>query len=298
MIDPIPPRGEAASVRRRVALAVAAGLLPVVVGITGRAARASFAQIRIGGSGAGTPVVERLLQAFRRLGHPIDFAMETVPGSDGGVGALLGGRLDIAIADRPLTAADIAAGVRGEAPYGWSPLPFVVNSSAPIERLRLTEVAAIYAGTLTTWPDGTRIRIVRRPSSEIASILLRRLSPLLAASMEAADRRRGLFTAADDTENADALETIPGAFGAMVLGQLLAERRSVRPLRLDGMVPVPDGVDGEHYPVGKALYLFVRETSSPVVTELLSFIRGPDGIAVLRELGHRASIPDRDPRRG
>ncbi len=238
-------------------------------------------------------VLRRLADAYRETGADIEVVSLPPLGSEGGISALVANRLDIAASGRPATAAE-ARGVRhDDLPLGWTPLPFVVHESVPVTGLSLAEVVRIYHGEIGTWPDGSRIRIVRRPSANGDFRRLCDLSPALSAALNAAVRRRGLFTATNGQENAEALETVRGAVGAMTMGQIAVEGRRVRPLELDGISPVFDTAGRAAYPVRKPLYFLLPTNPSAAALGLLAFARGPRGRALLLSLGYEP--PSGDP---
>lgn len=275
--------------RRRLVLAFGSCALPFI-GATASANTPMVASgprlVRIGGSGGAMMVLRRLADAYRETGADIEVVALPPLGSEGGIGALVANRLDIAASGRPATAAE-APGVRhDDLPLGWTPLPFVVHESVPVTGLTLAEVVRIYNGEIGTWPDGSRIRIVRRPSANGDFQRLCDLSPALSAALNAAERRRGLFTAANGQENAEALETVRGAFGAMSMSQIAVEGRRVRPLELDGISPAFHGARGARYPVRKPLHLLLPTTPSLAALGLMNFARSPRGRALLLSLGY------------
>lgn len=281
-------------VRRRSILALssfAAPFLVAAVALRAMTANATGRPLRIGGSGGAMTVLRRLAEAYRDGGADIEIATLPPLGSDGGIAALLADRLDVAASARSATQAEYSAGVRrDETALAMTPLPFVVHSAVPVRGITLAEAVRIYRGEIGAWPDGTRIRIIRRPSGNGDFRALCDLSPAMAAALNVAERRRGLFTAANGQENAEALETVAGAFGTMTLGQIMVERRRVRALELDGVPAVLDSMGGTTYPAYKPLHLLLRAEPSAAALGLLEFARGPQGSELLRAMGHAPAI--------
>jgi phosphate transport system substrate-binding protein len=147
-------------------------------------------------------------------------------------------------------------------------------------------VAPIFSGGMTIWPDGEPIRLVRREPSDADWLMLRSMSPDMAQAVEVALQRPGLMTVATDQENADALERIRGSFGAMSLGQLLAEARQLKPLALDGVKPDVDELAAGRYKLSRTLYVVWNRQPGPKIEGFLGFLRTEQATSLLTSLGH------------
>jgi phosphate transport system substrate-binding protein len=75
-------------------------------------------------------------------------------GSAGGIKALAAGAIDVALSGRPVKDEERAKGVE---PREWvrSPFVFAVHLASPTDAVTLDHAVAVYAGMVTTWPDGT-----------------------------------------------------------------------------------------------------------------------------------------------
>lgn len=239
--------------------------------------------LRIGGTGAALGTFRALSAEFAKV-HP-GFRAE-IPaslGSGGGVRALKDGQLDLALSARPLKGKERDEHI-ALLEYGRTPFVFAVAEASPIRSLRLDEVVAIYAGQLTRWPDGSRIRIVTRPQNDSNTVILRSLAPGMAKAMDKAFDRQGMILADTDQENATLIETLPGAFGACTLAQIRSERRKLRALALDGVSPSPETLADGQYPYGQSLYLVATEPAPPLAAAFVDFVfTSPD---LLRALGY------------
>jgi phosphate transport system substrate-binding protein len=154
-----------------------------------------------------------------------------------------------------------------------------------VSDISLADVARIYAGELSAWPGGMPIRLIRRPPTEADWQALNALSPSMSAAAALAARRQGLLTAATDQDNVETIATVPGAFGLVSLGQLVAEDASIKPLSLDGVAPSLAALAGGQWPMSRELRL-VTLAPSPDVQDFIAYVQGPEGSVVLNSLGY------------
>jgi phosphate transport system substrate-binding protein len=95
-----------------------------------------------------------------------------------------------------------------------------------------------------------------------------------------------MVVADNDQDNVDAIESLPGGFGACPVAQLRSENRRVRPLPLDGVAPTPAELLKGTYPHAKHLYVVTRESPSPLVKAFLDHLFSKAGRRVLTDLGY------------
>ena len=285
LMPPAQPFNGALAGRRRGLLAAVAFLTASAAARTGCGA-AQAGTIFIAGTGGAIGTMRVLAEACR--GRHLAAAPEIrfLPnlGTTGGIAAALEGTADIALAGRPPTERERAAGARARA-YARTPFAFAVHPEVSVRAIALEDAIRIYAGELLAWPDGTPIRLVRRPPSDSDTAALVAISPAMARAVEAAQRRLGLVNAATDQDSADALEAIRGSFGTITLAQFLAERRRLTLLALDGVEPSTEALAARRYPLAKTFYAVTREEPAPAVAAFLDFLAGPEARAVLARLG-------------
>lgn len=244
--------------------------------------------IVIGGTGCALGGVQEVAKAFQKQ-HPA-VAIKVVPslGSGGGIKAVLAGSLDLALSARPLNEQEKTEGA-DERPYARSPFVFAIAARAKAYPLTLKQVASIYAGEMSAWPDGSPIRLVLRPESDTDTVLLKRMSPDMESGVRKALSREGMLVAVTDQENADDLSKVKGAFGAATLAQIVSEKRMLQPLQLDNVHPGLATLEKGAYPFSKTFFaVFSRERSNPAVRQFLAFLFAPEGRAILARTGHLA----------
>lgn len=243
-------------------------------------------RVRIGGTGSGVGGMRVLGEAFMQA-HP-GVTVEVLPalGSPGGIAALLGGHIEIAVSNRRPRDAELAHEALVAFEYARTPFVVVVARRSGIASLGMAELAAIYREPAATFADGTRARPVLRPSDDADNELLRSFSPEVARGLDAALQRRGMLGASTDSEAADIAERTPGALAVSTLALVESEKRALTPLVIEGRVPSVENLANGSYPWFKPLYAVLRPGADPATRRFVEFMRSPEGRAVLRAHGH------------
>ena len=275
---------EPAATPRRAVLAALAACIAVPATRPLAAIAAEPTTLRMGGTGMGLGAMRQIGDAYAAA--RLVSAVEVLPslGTGGGLSAAAAGVIDVALAARPLKDAEKAQSLEGLA-YAQTPIAFVTSPGVVVNTITLAEVAAILTGRLQTWPSGQRIKLVQRDPSDADWQMLRALSPDMAAAVDTALQRVGLLTVLTDQENAGALERLEGAFGAMSIGQMIAERRQVNPLQLEGVPPTIEALAAGQYRLSRTLYAVWRNPQRPEVASFLAYLRSETGRSLLTKLG-------------
>jgi len=245
--------------------------------------------VKMGGSGTNLGTMRRLAEAFGKTRPGVQFTIFPSLGTTGGLRALTDGAIDLALLSRPLKERERAGGITG-VEYGRSPFVIVTAKADAPQGFTLQQLAEIYSGKVTAWPDGSPLRLVLRPKGDSDTEALEGMSPAMRQAIQKAVQRKGLVIGTSDQENADAIQKIPGAMGSSTLAIILSEKRPLKPLSLDGAAPTPENVANGSYPFFKRLFLaFGPKKPSPAVQQFLDFVRSPQGRGILRETGHWAN---------
>lgn len=256
-------------------------------------AQCSMAQetIRVGGTGAGMVLVRYLLDVYAKS-HPGVSAEVLMPplGSNGGLRALAAGAIQVAVVSFPF--GQQSAPVNTEAsqylPWVRTPLMFTGRAVVAGAQVSLSQVADIYAGKVTQWPDGQPLRLITRTERETDTKILRSLSRELDAAVMLAEKRIGLPFAENDIENQQKLERIPGSFGVIALGQVLLSGGTLKPISLDGVAPSIENLRGGSYRFEKPLYLVIREDASQATREFCRYLQSSE---VMARIGLYGFVP-------
>jgi len=243
--------------------------------------------IKIGGTGAALGTMRVLGEAFHRI-HP-DANVVIVPGlgSSGGRKALFGGAVDIAVTSRAGNSVEKLEGAVAML-YGRSPFVFAASKKNLVSALTTQELVEIWNGKRTTWSDGTRLRLILRPATDSDTDVLRGISPAMEEAVKAALARPGMKIALTDDDAANDIETIPGALGTSLLSLIIGERRSLKPLLLDGIEPSVKNIAGGSYRYFKSLYVLTRAKPSGLAQQFVAFLSSARGHEILGQLGHWA----------
>lgn len=243
--------------------------------------------IKIGGTGTGLGSMKLLAQEFNRVRPDAQLIVTPSLGSTGAIRAVLAGAIDVGISARPVTAQEQGQGASARA-YARTPFVIATGIKTKAAGLTLSELVQIYSGKTTRWPDGSPVRLVMRPEADADTVAMRAFSAAMNSAISTALTRPGLRMADTDQDNADALETLPGALGATTLTQILTENRALKALTLDGVAPTLQSLAGGRYSYHKTLYLVTGRSPSPLAKDFAAFVRSPAGQVVLAKSGNLA----------
>ncbi|WP_170164746.1 PstS family phosphate ABC transporter substrate-binding protein [Thiocapsa rosea] len=275
-----------AIVRRIRESAAAAVLLAGVTALSCGPGMAHAEEIKIGGTGGALATMRILGEAYSAAHPGTEITVLPSLGSSGGIKAMLSGVIQIAVTSRALTDTEINAGAVQIA-YARTPFVFATASTNTTTGLSLQELVEIYAGRSVHWPDGTRIRLVMRPTGDSDSDMIKSMSPAMDLALSGAETRKGMAFAVTDQDAADNLERIPGALGPSTLAQILSEKRALKALELDDVEPSPTTIADGSYPYFKTLFMVTRSDISPALRQFMAFVRSAAGVEILTRTGHR-----------
>lgn len=241
--------------------------------------------IRVGGTGSALGTMRMVGDAFEKAHPGIAVHVLKSLGSSGGINALARGAVDLALSSRTLREKEKNLGLQASR-YAITPLGLFTSRNEKNVSLSIDEVAQIFAGQRTAWPDRKSILIAMRPKTETDIEILGTYSPELKAALDIAVGRPELPILFADQDALDFLETHPGSFGAMALAAAVSERRRLTPLNLDGVAPTVENLANGTYRLSKAFYFVHAGTPSPLVQKLMAFVGSPAGADILRAAGN------------
>jgi len=237
----------------------------------------------IGGTGGAIGVVSALAEAYRsrHSGPPIKIL--TSLGTGGGLRALADGRVDIALASRPLTEAERQGSVVRA--FARTPLVFVANADVSAGGLDTDTLIAIYRGERTSWADGRRCRPILRPWGDAESAVLADSNPAVAEALSYALKHRGLLAPLTTQETLETIRETPGAFGYSPLAEVLADDHELRVLSYNQIAPSPAAIASGDYPLVETLSMVTTAAPSADVRAFIDFVTSADGAAILADRG-------------
>jgi len=239
-------------------------------------ARLRAETIKVGGTGGAIATMQRLADAFKKA-HPADNVLIVAGlGGKGSKNALLGGALDISVMPAVGHAAETTAGVAVKE-FAKAPYVFVAHAKAPAGSITAKDLVEIYAGRRTSWPNGERLRLILRNETDIDTQVLRSMSPEIAEASKSALKREGMTVASTEQEAADLTQITPGAFGTNTLPMLLVEKRALKILPFDGVVPSAATIANGSYPWFKTFYLLTQPAPPELVQRFVRFVLSAKG---------------------
>jgi phosphate transport system substrate-binding protein len=241
--------------------------------------------LKIGGTGAAHGTIAQVAAAFQKKYPAVRFVFPPSLGSTGGIKAVIAGALDVGLTSRPLTEAEHRQGAVS-LEYARTPLLLVTSHKGTGVNLTLKQVASVYAGDITSFPDGTPIRVIMRPETEIDIHMIRGLSPEMEQTVHRAQSREGMILAVTDCDNGEILEKIRGALGWMTLAQMITEKRSLIPLPIGDILPSKANFVSGVYPLFRSFSVVTGSKASPLAKSFIEFLTSTEGREILLRNGH------------
>ena len=241
---------------------------------------AAAAELKIGGSGAALGTMQLIGDAFTAANRDIRITIVPSLGSGGGIKAVVAGVIDLAVTSRPMNEGERELGAV-ETEYARTPFVFAVSTKSKTIAVTFKELAAIYAGETVKWSDGSPVRLVLRPVSDIDTAMAKSISPEIDRAISMAEMRPGVRFSVNDQDGANDLEKIPGAIGSSSLALILSEKRALRALKLDGREPTAHNGESGAYPYYKRLFVVPGAKRSAAVERFIAFVQSPAGRKIL-----------------
>lgn len=241
--------------------------------------------VRVTGTGTALGTMRRLAGAFEK-GNP-GHELRVLPslGSTGALKAVADGAIDVALSGRALAPAERSLGLLA-LPYARTPFVLAAGPRVGVSGITAEEAARLYRGELATWPNGERVRLVLRPRSDVDTSLLAAVSAELAAALDVALAREGMFVAATNQDCHAILVHTPGSVGPSSLTQIVTEDPALAPLAWNGVEPTLQNLASGRYPLEKTLRLVIRTPPSPAVRRFLAFLGSHEARTILERTGN------------
>jgi phosphate transport system substrate-binding protein len=240
--------------------------------------------IRVGGTGGASRIIVLLAEAYRQKIPTAQIVTLPNIGSRGAKAGVISGAVDVGFSAEPLSPAEAGQGLAAFE-YARTALVFA-TADRGTQAMTSQAIIDAYAGKLTTWPDGRRLRLILRPAGDSDTSALRNISPLFREAVDAALKRDGILVAPTDQEAADAIASVPGALGTTTLAIIVGENRTLRPLVLDGVTPSLKTIAGGTYPHTKTIHVITRgQEARPAVAGFVQFLQTPEARALVAATG-------------
>lgn len=258
-----------------------------LVGLLSAADIATASTLKLGGTGGAIGAMKMVAPAFTAA---TGIKMEVLPslGSNGSLRAVADGVIDAAVSARKLTAEESSRGLEGVI-FARTALVFVTSKRNPNGWSR-DDLARIFSFEIPKWKDGTPINIILRSKVDTDTVIMSNLFPGMRKAIEQARARPDVPVASTDQDSAKLAEGLPGSFVQAGLSQVIAEKRNLHFVPINGVEPSLDNLKNGTYPYEKPFYLAFKP-GNPNANALLKFLRSPKGHEILRQAGN-LSVPE------
>ncbi len=246
---------------------------------------ADAAELRIGGTGNALGSMRLLAEAYAQSQPESKPRVLGSIGSSGAIKSVAKGALDIGLSSRALSEEETASGLKA-IEYARSPTVFAVQEKSKITSLSLQQIADIYSGKLSQWPDGSVIRVVLRQPGDDNTRQIMQLSPTVASAVSIANQRPGMIFGFNDQEAADKMEILSGSLGVTTIALIRSEKRRLKALALEGVEPNLENMRSGRYMLIKRFNFVLAKNPSPAVQDFLRFVTSPQGRKILENTGH------------
>jgi phosphate transport system substrate-binding protein len=264
----------------------AAGIVRVAFGIVlcvVTTAPGAAETIRIGGTGMALAAMQLAGERLKAVEPQIGVTVLPSLGTPGGLKALAQGAIDIAVIGRPLTADERTREVL-DSGCMTTALVFATSHPGP-HGFAVAQLPGLYADERPLWPDGKPLKVILRSRAGSENAYLTTAIPGMAAALETAYQHRGIPVATTDQENAEQAARIDGSFAIMTILQLRAEKLSLRPVELDGVLPSAETVAGRTYPLSVSVCLVLPVRPKPAAEKFVAHLKSEAGQELLTSLG-------------
>ena len=260
--------------------------------------QAPVAQRAIQNKGSDTLVNLALAWAeqYREVDPTVSIAV-TGGGSGTGIAALMNGTVDIANSSREMEEDEIAtARANGiepvEFPVAIDALAVIVHPDNPVSQLTLDQIADIYTGRVTNWQEvgGNDAGIVLLSRETNSGTHVYFLEEVIRGGDEDnpdifAPQTLLMPSSVGITNE---IQRNPNAIGYDGLGYVTQHEKVIAIAR-DGagpyVLPSVESAASGDYPISRGLYMYSAGKPTGVIADYLDWIRGPQGQALVAELG-------------
>jgi phosphate transport system substrate-binding protein len=161
----------------------------------------------------------------------------------------------------------------------------ITHKGIDAQNVTAGQLAAIYDGRLSAWPDGHPIRPILRPLEDVDTKIARGIAADVDRALGAAHHRGDLPIGLTDQEALDLVQKTPGGIGTIGLAMPLSEPGAVNVAKLDGVEPTLKNLSAGRYRVFKDLFIVTKKDVPPAVRDFLRFVGSEKGRAVAAKAG-------------
>ena len=263
------------------------GLFALVAAFGLWAVPAQAETVRAAGSGIGIALTRLLAEQYQRE-HPgtLIWIPESV-GTAGAVKGLAAGKIDLGILARPLKPGEVGGGE--SFPVCRTLLVFFTNAGRKDVSLTRRDLSALFNNSLPPFPNG-EVRALLRPATDAGFVRLLEIYPDLAPALSAARDARGANMALTDQEAMDTTEASRSMVSFGAYAPLLAEKRKLVAIPLDGVMPGVEALESGRYPHDLPLVFALPANASAAARSFVDYARSSAAAPLLRANGCLPSV--------
>ncbi|MCO5195252.1 MAG: phosphate ABC transporter substrate-binding protein [Anaerolineae bacterium] len=242
-------------------------------------------------------------EAYREVDPSTSIAV-TGGGSGTGIAALINGTVDIANASRAMKQNEIDEAIaNGVTPVehvvAIDALAIIVHLDNPVTELTLAQLGDIYTGRITNWSevggqDETIVLLSRESNSGTHVYFLEEVVRLGDSDNEDIFAPQTLFMPSSVGITSEVRRN-PNAIGYDGLGYVDEAHEKVIHIAATAdstyVKPSVESASNGTYPIARDLYMYTAGEPTGVIAEYLNWILGPEGQAIVAELGF-VPLPD------
>jgi phosphate transport system substrate-binding protein len=241
--------------------------------------------LNINGSTDAIPLIAALSRAYAAKTQGVTIIFSTGLDAAARIEALAAGRIEIAVASHGLKIDGLAKQGMRVHEIARAPVVFAVHAGVSTSDVSSAQVCAIYSGKVTNWRalGGPNLAIAARtrPDGEVDAEVVRDAIACL-KTLKMPDAVKVMQRGGDMARELAATE---GAIGITTMTAVEQSAGKLRALALDGVAPSAANVTSSAYKPVRRVFLVVKGDGSPGVAAFLAFVRGAEGVAIIRANG-------------
>lgn len=240
-------------------------------------------KIIAGGTGMSLTLMSEAGKTLNSENPEISLKVLPSMGSGGGIKALLDGVLDVSLSARPLKEKEAES---LQEVFCFVTALVLATNPSHVSNINLSELAKLYSDPSPTWPNGTPLKVVLRPSSGSEIPYLTKKVPGFEAAIATARKRPGVPVGITDHMNLDIAEQMDGVLAITTLLQIRSEKKELSPVSLDGIEASVETLRSGRYPFPIKVCVIAKKGKLSVDIEiLLGHLKHPTTASLLESYG-------------
>ena len=259
-------------------------LVGILSGCLGNQENSEIQILVIDGSTTVFPIIQA--EAEKYMDHHIDVDIQvTGTGSSNGISAAGSGKVDIGMSSREIKSSELATHPDlVNTTIAIDCIAIIVNPANPVSNLSITQVKAIYNGTIASWSElggsGDIVLVGRDSASGTREYFYEHVMGKENTSTNMLEKN----------SNGLVHDTVAGnryAIGYVGLGYVTSQVKGIKLQNSQGnyIAPSIQSVKDGTYPVWRYLYLYTKGPATGLSNEFIDFILSEEGQQIVQNEG-------------